>query len=126
MGSDTSGGALASNHRQDMVIRKSLFGPLFIIALGILLLVHNLDPRFSIGRIFAEYWPWILILWGGFRLVELAAARLMGRRMPEPLGAGAIIVALFLCLIGATAHSLVIHRSDFFDWMMHRGHWFHL
>lgn len=104
--------------------RKSLFGPVLLIVLGGVLLARNLDPALSLVRLFADYWPWILIFWGGFRLVEFGVARLLGRRAPEPLGVGAVILAVFLCFAGSTAHALAGNDFEFVDWMMVRGGWF--
>jgi len=106
--------------------RKSLFGPVLLIALGGVLLARNLAPELSLLRLFADYWPWILVFWGGFRLVEFAVARLLGRRAPEPLGAGAVIVAVFLCFAGSTAHALSRNELEFVDWIRARGGWFDL
>jgi hypothetical protein len=100
--------------------RRSFFGPAFLIALGIVLLVQNLNPEFSLLRLFASHWPWILIVWGGFRLAEFAIARLAGRVAPEPQGGGALILAALLCLAGSAAHALE-GRTAFFHWMFHRG-----
>lgn len=106
--------------------RRSLFGPVLLIALGIVLLAENLDPRFALLRLFATYWPWILIFWGGFRVIEFAAARLLERRAPEPLGGGAVILAIFLCLAGSLAHGLATSPLDWQDWLDGRGGWFSL
>jgi Toastrack DUF4097 len=106
--------------------RKSLFGPVLLIASGGVLLARNLDPELSLLRLFADYWPWLLIFWGGFRLVEFAIARLLGRRAPEPLGAGAVILAVFLCFAGTTAHALSRNEFEFVDWVRGRGGWFDL
>ena len=107
-----------------MQARKSLFGPVLLIALGIVFLAHNLVPELSLVPLFADYWPWILVFWGGFRLAEFAVARLLGRRAPEPLGAGAVIVAVFLCVAGSAAHSLARNQAGLLDWLAGRGAWF--
>lgn len=104
--------------------RRSLFGPILLITLGIALLWHNLNPQFSLGQLFANYWPWILVFWGGFRLAEFAVSRLAGRRPPEPLGGGAVIAAIFLCLVGSAAHSLQGRSFDLIDWTIGHDGWF--
>ena len=44
---------------------RSLVGPLLLIALGILLLLQTLSPQFPLWEIAAQYWPLVLIAWGG-------------------------------------------------------------
>ena len=103
--------------------RRSLFGPILLITLGAALLWHNLNPQISLLAVFAEYWPWLLILWGGFRLVEFAAAALLGRRPPEPLGGAAVVAAIFLCFAGSAVHSFSASQFEFIDWTMGRSGW---
>ena len=83
--------------------RKSLFGPLVLIGIGAALLARNLDPSISLRAWFAAYWPWILIAWGGFRLLELLFARSFGRPAPRGLGFGAAAAVLFLAAAGTAA-----------------------
>ena len=81
--------------------RKSLFGPIVLIAAGALLLARNFWPEIPLRAWFAGYWPWILILWGGVRLFEVVLARLLGWSLPRRLGAGAVFAALLLVLVGS-------------------------
>jgi len=83
---------------------RSYWAPLFLIVLGCLLLAQNLYPDFSLSELFALYWPWLLIAWGGFRLAEYTLARLFGRIPPAPMGGGSLVLALLLCLAGSLAH----------------------
>ncbi len=85
--------------------RKSLFGPLLLIALGFVLLLAQLRPEVSPLRLFANHWPWILVVWGGFRLLEYLAALVFSRPVPRELGPGAVLLTILLCLIGSAAHS---------------------
>ncbi len=85
--------------------RKSLFGPIVLIVLGALLLARNFWPDFSLFRLFAAHWPWILIVWGSFRLLEFAAAVIRQKPAPPPLGGGAFVLALLLVVAGSIAHS---------------------
>lgn len=88
-----------------MIPKRSLFGPLFLIVLGAALLVNNLYPEISLTAIFAAHWPWILIAWGGFRLVENIVAAGSGGAPPRPIGAGGVFVALFLIFLGSSLHA---------------------
>ena len=50
--------------------RRSVFAPIFLIGVGVMLLLVS-SGRLS-GReffkLFADYWPVVLILWGGIKL----------------------------------------------------------
>ena len=85
--------------------RKSLFGPIMLIAAGSLLLAWNVWPEIPLRTWFAGYWPWILILWGGVRLLEVVLARLLGWPLPRRLGAGAVFAALLLVLVGSAGRA---------------------
>ena len=87
--------------------RKSLFGPLVLIGIGAVLLAKNLDPSFTVRAWFAAYWPWILIFWGAFRLLEVLVSRGFGRPAPRGLGAGAVFMVVLLVIMGFAA------RHDF-------------
>ncbi len=50
--------------------RHSIFGPLVLIAIGVLFLLRNRLPGFDAYRLIAHYWPALLIVWGIVRLVE--------------------------------------------------------
>jgi hypothetical protein len=98
------------------VNRKSLVGPILLIALGVLFLAHNIWPAFSLHRLFAAHWPWILIVWGGFRLVEYAVAWVTGRPAPQPMGPAGYLAALLLVLAGSVAHSIGPRAFPFWHW----------
>lgn len=91
-------------------MRRSITGPLFIIAIGSLLLAQNLYADFSIWNAFAEHWPWLLVAWGGLRLAEHGLRAAQGEPGPPPMRAGALIPALLLCTVGSAAHG--IERAD--------------
>ena len=89
---------------------KSLFGPLALMGAGAFLLASNLDPSLSLRGWFAAYWPWILIVWGGFRLLELLFLRGLGRPAPRAPGFGALAL-IALLVIGGTAARRDFERS---------------
>ena len=68
--------------------RRSLFMPIFLIAAGAFLLAHNFWPDIPLRAWFADYWPWILILWGGVRVVEVVLAAVLGWSAPRRLELG--------------------------------------
>ncbi|MBV9669381.1 MAG: hypothetical protein JOZ43_00365 [Acidobacteriales bacterium] len=90
--------------------RRSLMGPIVLIALGVLMLLavtHRLHAD-QIGLWFARYWPAILIVWGVVRLVEFFTARQTNAPTPR-FGAGAIVLVVFLVIIGQAATAA--HRN---------------
>ena len=84
--------------------RPSVFGPALLILLGIALLLNNYFERFPLSTLIADGWPWILVVWGGSWMVEDAIARSVYARQPRPLGGGALVLALLVCLIGIGIH----------------------
>ncbi|MDA0207647.1 MAG: hypothetical protein O2795_20215 [Acidobacteria bacterium] len=84
--------------------RPSVFGPRLLILLGVALLVNNYYDRFSLSTLIADGWPWILVVWGCSWMAEDAIARSVHTRQPRPLGGGALVLALLVCLIGIGLH----------------------
>jgi hypothetical protein len=93
--------------------RRSLFMPIFLIAAGAFFLAHNFWPDIPLRAWFANYWPWILIFWGGIRLLEVALAGLLGWSSPRRLGGGAVFTALLLVLVGSIVRAK--HEGRGFD-----------
>ena len=94
-----------ANHSEVPLPRRpSVFGPVLLILAGLALLVNNYYDRFSLSTLMADGWPWILVIWGGSWMVEDAIARSVYRRQPRPLGGGALVLALLVCLIGIGIH----------------------
>ena len=92
--------------------RRSFFGPLALITIGVLFLLINMHmlSYYVVGRWFAQYWPAVLIVWGLVRLVEYLLAQ-RGGYAPPRMGGGAIVFLVFLCLFGAVAT-----RTMNFNW----------
>ncbi len=53
----------------NQTVRKSLFGPIVLIGIGLIFLIHNLT-EFDLVRILWKYWPLILIFLGVTKLME--------------------------------------------------------
>ena len=79
--------------------RGSIVGPLILLTLGVLFLLHNLRPEFSFARL-AQYWPYLLILWGAARLVEYFVCRATSRPIASTLSGGEIFLVVLICLAG--------------------------
>lgn len=85
-------------------MRNSFVGPIVLIALGALFLLNNLRVDISVWRLIADYWPYLLIVWGFIRLAEIAY--LASRNQPLPrrgLGGGEWGVIVLVTLIASGA-----------------------
>jgi hypothetical protein len=84
--------------------RRSMFGPIFLIGIGIILLLVSsgrLNGK-EVAILFADYWPVLLILWGVIKLVEYMQSKREG--LPAPgLGAGGVVLLIFLIVFGLAA-----------------------
>lgn len=95
--------------------RRSLTGAVLLIVIGAALLASNLGALPGPPALFADYWPWLLVVWGGFRLAELFASSLLGVREAKPAGGGAIVLALALSLAGFGARQIRAHAPDLLE-----------
>lgn len=84
--------------------RRSLSGPITVIALGIVFLLGTMGVLdwHNLGRWFAHYWPLLLIISGVIKLVEYQRAQRQGTR-PSGLGAGGILLLIMIVVIGLIA-----------------------
>ena len=96
--------------------KRSIFGPIVLIGAGVLLLLVS-SGRLSAKeflRLFADYWPVVLIIWGAVKLIEHMQAKREG--LPAPgIGGGGIVLLIFLILFG-TAISAARHGMERVDW----------
>ena len=78
-----------------------------LILIGVFFLLGNLGilQWHHLGLWFAHYWPALLILWGVIKLVEYQQASRSGGRSAG-IGAGGVILVVFLVVAGLTATSL--------------------
>src|ERR1700692_3174189 len=84
--------------------QRSIAGPVVLILLGILFLLgtmHILEIH-SLGRLFARFWPALLILWGVLKLVEHEQAKRAGQQ-PRGIGVGGVFLMLFVIIAGLIA-----------------------
>jgi DUF4097 and DUF4098 domain-containing protein YvlB len=82
--------------------RHSLVGPLILILIGALFLAENLYPGSVSLRLIATYWPFVLILWGLLRLVEILIWRLSSKPVPlRGVSGGEWTLIVFICVTGA-------------------------
>lgn len=90
-------------------MRRSITGPLILLLIGCLFLWHNLRPEVPLFDMLAQYWPFLLILWGVMRLVEVLLSRSQWR---GGFSGGEIVLIIFICIFGFgawQAHQFGIH-----------------
>lgn len=84
--------------------RRSLAGPVVLIAIGVLFLLgnfHVLTWR-ALGHYWARYWPVLIILWGIVKLVEHWQDNRDG--MPgRGIGVGGVFLLIFVIIFGLAA-----------------------
>lgn len=87
--------------------RRSIFGPLVLIALGVVFLLHNMGVISShvFFMWFGRWWPLILIALGVVKLLEYTWARQKGYPPPR-VGAGIVVFLVFFILFGFTTTGL--------------------
>ncbi len=86
--------------------RGSLVGPLILIGIGVLFLARNLYPQLPFLDFMAEYWPFVLIAWGGLRLVEILFWAAQSKPLPSNgISGGEWVLVIFLCLIGSGVYA---------------------
>ena len=82
--------------------RASIIGPLVLILVGGIFLLHNLNRDLSILRTVAQFWPWILIGWGAIRLAEVLFWHQKGQPLPRAgVSGGEWWFVVFLCMLGS-------------------------
>jgi len=78
--------------------RKSITGPLLLLLIGGLFLWRNLHPETPVFDLLSMYWPFLLILWGVMRLIEVVVSP--QRRSPSFTG-GEVVLAVLICVVGS-------------------------
>ncbi|MCC6340850.1 MAG: DUF4097 family beta strand repeat protein [Bryobacterales bacterium] len=80
---------------------RSIAGPIILIAIGALFLLHNLWPEIAMFDIFLRYWPYLLIIWGAVRLVEVLVWAGTRRALPPAgVSGGEWTIVVLLCVFG--------------------------
>lgn len=89
--------------------RGSVVGPLILIGIGVLFLLRNVWPQIPLLDLMGRYWPYLLILWGALRLLEILIWSATSKPLPrQGVSGGEWILIVFVCLFGAglyTAHN---------------------
>jgi DUF4097 and DUF4098 domain-containing protein YvlB len=92
--------------------RRSLSGPITVIALGIVFLLGTMGVLdwHNLGRWFSRYWPLLLIISGVIKLVEYQRAQRQGTRATG-LSAGGIFLIIMIVVFG-----LIATQASRFNW----------
>ncbi len=87
--------------------RRSIFGPLVLIAAGVVLLLHTMGVfgHRAFFLWFGRWWPLLLIALGVARLLEYTWARQKGYQPPR-LGAGLVVFLVFFIMFGLATTGL--------------------
>src|SRR5579864_9283820 len=94
--------------------RGSVIGPLILIGIGGLFLLHNLFPEVPMVDIMAKYWPFVLIAWGGLRLVEILMWAILSKPIPRNgISGGEWMLVFLICVIGGTMYTARHYASWF-------------
>ena len=83
---------------------RSIAGPVVLILMGVLFLCGTMGilEIHSLGRLFARFWPALLILWGVLKLIEYEQAKRSGQPA-RGIGVGGVFLMLFLIMAGLIA-----------------------
>ncbi len=94
--------------------RASLVAPLLLIGIGLLFLARNVFPELPMLDYLAKYWPLLLVVWGGLRLIEILFWAASGRPLPRfGVSAGEWVLVVFLCFLGISLHAV----RGFSNWL---------
>lgn len=97
---------------------RSISGPLILIAIGILFLLHTISPGLPLLDFFAHFWPFLLILWGVVQIIEVAIWAGRGARTPfRTAGAGGWLLVLLICVVG-----VAVYQSQTGAWWRHMSY----
>lgn len=101
--------------------RGSVIGPLILIGLGALFLMRNLFPEIPFGEIISRYWPFVLIVWGGLRLVEILMGAIMNKPIPRNgISGGEWMLVFLICIIGSSVYTARHYATWFPSGNWHR------
>jgi len=86
-------------------MRRSITGPLILLLIGCLFLWRNLHPELPVFDLVAQYWPFLLIVWGLMRLIEALLWRsgTGDNRVRGSFSGGEVVLVIFVCMIGLGA-----------------------
>jgi hypothetical protein len=78
--------------------RRSVTGPILLLVIGSLFLWRNLHPETPVFDLLSMYWPFLLILWGVMRLIEVVVSP---ERRYGGFTGGEIVLIVMICVVGS-------------------------
>lgn len=93
--------------------RRSIFGGLLLILIGVLFLLRSYMPFLGIGHLISHYWPVLLIIWGLAKLYDHFAAQRTGQLPAAGISGGeaGLLILLFL-IVGAFVAVDWVHKRN--------------
>lgn len=86
--------------------RSSVIAPLLLILIGAAFLIRNVWPEIPLADLVSRYWPFLLIAWGGLRLLEILTWAATSKPLPRSgISGGEWVMVIFLCIIGSAMYS---------------------
>lgn len=93
--------------------RRSLAGPILLVLIGAGFLIYNLRPDIPLFDLLSQYWPFLLIVWGALRLLEVLVDYFRGSTPRYGFSGGEVVLVVFICLIGWGAWEAHNHGVQF-------------
>jgi DUF4097 and DUF4098 domain-containing protein YvlB len=88
--------------------RRSFTGPIILLGLGVLFLWSNLHPEFRVFDLAGRYWPFLLILWGVGRLIEVMLPN--NNAFGSSFSGGEVLLIVLICLVGSGFYTASRYR----------------
>ena len=97
--------------------RRSIFGGILLILIGLIFLAHEFRPDIGIARIFERYWPLLLVIWGIALLFDHLLASRSGAPRASAISGGeiALIIILLIVVAGFAGVDWARRNSSDFD-----------
>ncbi len=87
--------------------RSSVVAPLLLIGIGGLFLARNMYPDLPLIDYFARYWPFLIVLWGGLRVIEVLVWAATDKPLPaRGTGGGEWVLVVMLIMFGGSLHAV--------------------
>ena len=80
--------------------RGSLFGPILLLALGVLFLLRNFWPEIPVWELFGKYWPVLLIILGLAKLLQALHPTEPGAPRYPVITGGEVFLIFLISMIG--------------------------